>query len=166
MLERAALLAGLALLLALIVLGVRAWSTSSVARLRSRGDGRLWSALGEHPDGRPSIVVFSAPGCTACRTAQHPAVEAVASQFGSGLRVMNVDIARRPAVGRAFNVLTAPATVVLAGDGRVESFNHGFAPAGVLATQVSALGALPASPRSRTPRARPAPGAPGSAAHR
>jgi thiol-disulfide isomerase/thioredoxin len=100
--------------------------------------------LGAVPDGRPSLVVFSTPGCSACRTAQYPAVQAVASHFGHRLRVMNVDIADRPAVGRAFNVLTAPTTVVMNGDGRIEHFNHGFAPADVLAAQLSALGASPA----------------------
>ena len=66
---------------------------------------------------------------------------------GPALRVVRVDLARRPAAGKAFNVMTAPTTVVLAGDGRVGSFNHGFAPADRLSSQVSALGVAPASPR-------------------
>ena len=144
MLERAALLAGLAILLAATVVAVRAWSSRRLRRMRSHGEHQLWSALGESPDGRPSLVVFSTPGCIACRTAQYPAVEVVASRFGAGLRVMTVDIADRPAVGRAFNVLTAPTTVVLAGDGRIQSFNQGFAPAEMFAAQVSALAASPA----------------------
>jgi thioredoxin-like negative regulator of GroEL len=144
MLERAALLAGLALLLALIVIAVRAWSSHQLRQMRARGERRLWSTLGEQPDGRPSLIVFSTPGCIACRTAQRPAVEVVAARFGGALRVMSVDIADRPAVGRAFNVMTAPTTVVLAGDGRVQNLNHGFAPAEVLAGQVSALGVSPA----------------------
>ena len=144
MLERGALLAGLAILLAIIVMVTRGWVRSRVSTLRSQDRQRVWSALGSAPDGRPSLIVFSTPGCTACRTAQYPAVEVVASRFGHRLRVMNVDIADRPAIGRAFNVLTAPSTVVLAGDGRVEHFNHGFAPAEVLSAQVSGLGASPA----------------------
>jgi thioredoxin-like negative regulator of GroEL len=144
MLERAALLAGLALLLAVIVIAVRTWSSNQLRRMRAGGERHLWSTLGETPDGRPSLISFSAPGCIACRTAQRPAVEVVAARFGGALRVMSVDIAERPAVGRAFNVMTAPSTVVLAGDGRVQNLNHGFAPAEVLAGQVSALGASPA----------------------
>ena len=96
------------------------------------------SALGESPDGRPSLVVFSTPGCTACRTAQYPAVEAVARRFGQALRILMVDLSKRPAVGQAFRVLTAPTTVVLSGDGRIASFNHGFAPAEQLEAQVGA----------------------------
>lgn len=147
MIERALILAVIAAVVALIVVVARAWSAHRVAGLRSRGHERLWSALGETPDGRPSLVVFSTPGCMACRTAQYPAVEAVAARFGTSLRVVSVDLAQRPAIGNAFNVLTAPTTVVLAGDGRVGSFNHGFAPADRLFAQVSALGVSPASPR-------------------
>ncbi len=44
-------------------------------------------------------------------------------------------------------VLTAPSTALLAGDGRVRSFNHGFAAADQLSAQLIALGASPASPR-------------------
>ena len=147
MIERALTLAVIAASVVVIVLVARAWSARRLVALRARGQQRLWSALGETPDGRPSLVVFSTPSCTACRTVQYPAVEAVAARFGSALRVVRVDLAQRPAIGHAFNVLTAPTTVVLAGDGRVGSFNHGFAPADQLFAQVSALGVSPASSR-------------------
>jgi|ERR671922_599310 thiol-disulfide isomerase/thioredoxin len=141
MLERATILLGIALAVVAVTLIVRAWSTRRLHRLQSEAPAPLWSALGERPDGRPSLVVFSAPGCKACRSTQHPAVESVVSAFGSGLRVLSIDMAERPAVGRAFNVLTAPTTVVLDGGGKVRSINHGFAPADVLAAQITALGA-------------------------
>jgi thioredoxin-like negative regulator of GroEL len=143
MIERFLIILTLALIVAIAVIAMRAWSGRRVVRLRSEAGG-LWNALGESPDGRPSLVVFSTPSCTACRTAQHPAVEAVESRFGETLRILKVDLSRRPAVGHAFKVLTAPSTVVLGGDGRVGSFNHGFAPADQLAAQVSAV-AAPAS---------------------
>lgn len=144
MFERALLLIAVALALFIVVVGARVLARGRLAQLRSGDQARVWSALGAAPDGRPSLIVFSTPGCSACRTAQYPAVQAVASRFGQRLRVMNVDIADRPAVGRAFNVLTAPTTVVMDGDGRIEHFNHGFAPAEVLSAQLSALGASPA----------------------
>ncbi len=147
MIERALILALLCVLLVLGVAGVRLWSTRRVARLRLYQSESLWSALGESPDGRPSLVVFSTPGCTACRTVQLPAVEVVEARFGRALRVLKVDLSRQPSVGEAFKVLTAPTTVVLSGDGRVGSFNHGFAPADQLSAQLSAIGASPASPR-------------------
>lgn len=141
MIERALIVVTLALVVVVAVVAVRAWSGRRVAGLQAGQARGLWTALGESPDGRPSLVVFSTPSCTACRTAQHPAVEAVEARFGETLRVLNVDLSRRPAVGHAFKVLTAPSTVVLAGDGRVGSFNHGFAAADQLAAQVSAVAA-------------------------
>jgi thioredoxin-like negative regulator of GroEL len=146
MIERALIVLTLALVGVVAVIAVRAWSGRRVAGLKAGQAGGLWNALGESPDGRPSLVVFSTPSCTACRTVQHPAVEVVEARFGETLRVLKVDLSRRPAVGHAFKVLTAPSTVVLAADGRVGSFNHGFAPADQLAAQVSAV-AAPASSR-------------------
>ena len=135
---RALILAAVVVLVTVIVLAVRGWSRRRLDRLAIDSQARLWSALGESPDGRPSLVVFSTPSCTACRTAQYPAVEAVAERFGQALRVLKVDLSRQPAVGHAFKVLTAPTTVVLSGEGRIASFNHGFAPADQLEAQVGA----------------------------
>jgi len=141
---RALILVAVVVLVTVTVVAVRAWSRRRVDGLEIGGRAQLWSALGEAPDGRPSLVVFSTPSCTACRTAQYPAVEAVARRFGQALRILMVDLSKRPAVGQAFRVLTAPTTVVLSGDGRIASFNHGFAPAEQLEAQV---GAARSSPR-------------------
>jgi thioredoxin-like negative regulator of GroEL len=146
MIERSLIVLTLAVVVVVAVVAVRAWSGRRTAGLQAGQARGLWNALGESPDGRPSLVVFSTPSCTACRTAQHPAVEVVEARFGETLRVLKVDLSQRPAVGNAFKVLTAPSTVVLAGDGRVGSFNHGFAPADRLAAQVIAV-AAPASSR-------------------
>lgn len=145
MIERSLLALTLALIVVAAVYAVRAWSGRRIAGLTAGQIRGLWNALGESPDGRPSLVVFSTPRCTACRTAQHPAVEAVEARFGQALRVLNVDLSQRPSVGQAFKVLTAPSTVVLGGDGRVVSFNHGFAPADQLAAQVSVVAPLASS---------------------
>ena len=145
MLERAIVLAVAAAALVAIILAARWWSRRGVVALRRAPADGLWTALGASPDGRPSLVVFSTPSCTVCRTAQYPAVATVEATFGSALRVLRVDLSRQPAAAAAFKVLTAPSTALLTGDGRVGSFNHGFAPAEQLSAQLSALGALPAS---------------------
>jgi thioredoxin-like negative regulator of GroEL len=145
MVERALVLAVSAAAVAAIILAARWWSRRGVARLRGAPAEELWTALDASPDGRPSLVVFSTPSCTVCRTAQYPAVETIEATFGSALRVLRVDLSRQPAAAAAFRVLTAPSTALLTGDGRVGSFNHGFAPAEQLSAQLSALGALPAS---------------------
>src|SRR5947209_3669017 len=138
MTERFLIILALAVVVAAAIVAVRAWSVRRLAGLKAGPTRGLWNALGESPDGRPSLVVFSTPSCTACRTAQYPAVEAVAERFGQALRVLKVDLSRQPAVGHAFKVLTAPTTVVLSGEGRIASFNHGFAPADQLEAQVGA----------------------------
>jgi thioredoxin-like negative regulator of GroEL len=147
MVERAVILAVAAVAVSAAVIAAQWWSRRGVARLRTSPAAGLWTALGASPDGRPSLIVFSTPSCTACRTAQYPAVEAVEASFGSALRVLKVDLSRQPAAAAAFRVLTAPSTAVLTGDGRLGSFNHGFAPADQLSAQLSAVGASPASRR-------------------
>src|SRR4030081_2238656 len=147
MVERAIVLAVAAVAIAVTVLAARWWSRRGVAGWRTAPAAGLWAALGASPDGRPSLVVFSAPSCTVCRTAQYPAVQTVEATFGPALRVLRVDLSRQPAAAAAFKVLTAPSTALLTGDGRVDSFNHGFAPAQQLSAQLSALGASPVSPR-------------------
>src|SRR6267378_1813000 len=147
MVERALVLAIAAVAIAGTVILTRWWLARGVAGLRSAPAEGLWTALGTAPDGRPSLVVFSTPSCTVCRTAQYPAVETVEATFGPALRILRVDLSRQPAAAAAFKVLTAPSTALLTGDGRVGSFNHGFAPAEQLSAQLSALGASPASTR-------------------
>ena len=147
MLDRALFLAVAAVAVAAIIIVARWWLGREVAGLRATKAEGLWTALGTAPDGRPSLVVFSTPSCTVCRTAQYPAVETVEATFGPALRVLRVDLSRQPAAAAAFKVLTAPSTALLTGDGRVDSFNHGFAPAEQLSAQLSALGASPVSPR-------------------
>lgn len=154
MLERAELLFAFGLALTALGIAVRAWWHRRLRGLRAADPAPLWSALGTEPDGRPAVVVFSTPGCTACRTAQYPAIEAVESQLGGTLRVMHVDIAGRPEVGRSLGVLTAPSTIVLDKEGRIESFNQGFAPVDQLLAQLNGLGVSPASGRSQSRPAR------------
>ena len=96
----------------------------------------LWEVLGTGPDGRPTVVAFSAPGCAACRTAQKPALTALQERAGNGVRVIEVDVVEQPRVARVFGVLTVPSTAVLDPSGAVLAANQGFATADRLATQV------------------------------
>src|SRR3989441_10105262 len=157
MVERALVLALAAVAVAASVIIARWRLGRGVAGLRTMPAEGLWTALGTAPDGRPSLVVFSTPSCTVCRTAQYPAVETLEATYGSALRVLRVDLSRQPAAAAAFKVLTAPSTALLAADGQVSSFNHGFAPAEQLSAQLSALGASPVSPWQRQPLDPPTP---------
>src|SRR5713101_8447771 len=97
MVERAIVLTVAAVTVAATVLVVRWWSRRGVAGLRAAPAEGLWTALGATPDGRPSLVVFSTPSCTVCRTAQYPAIETVEATYGSALRILRVDLSRQPA---------------------------------------------------------------------
>src|SRR2546423_14951325 len=98
MVERALVLAITAVAVAAAVIRARWWLGRGLAGLRTTEAEGLWTALGTAPDGRPSLVVFSTPSCTVCRTAQHPAVENVEATYGFALRVLRADVSRPPAV--------------------------------------------------------------------
>src|SRR2546425_2589862 len=83
MVERALILAIVVVAVSATAILARWWLGRRLAGLRTiRAEG-LWTALGTLPDGRPSLVVFSTPSCTVCRTAQYPAVETVEATYGS-----------------------------------------------------------------------------------
>jgi thioredoxin-like negative regulator of GroEL len=134
--DRLLVLVALGALVTALIEGARLLAAQRLRSLRARPVTELWRALGEAPDGRPTVVAFSTPGCAVCRTAQDPALAALADRTGGRVRVVQVDAARRPEVARAFGVLTAPTTVVLGADGSVAAANHGFATTERLAEQL------------------------------
>ena len=144
MVERVLLLALIAGMVLVAVATARRWSARRAATLRNEPSASVWSALGGSPDGRPGLLVFSAPLCVACTTVQEPAVRVIEREFRGALRVVHLDIAARPDTARAFSILTAPSTVVLGPDGRVSAVNQGFASVARLRDQLSAAGASPA----------------------
>lgn len=130
--QRALILAGLALTVAGLAAAGSFMARARLRRLRLGSPGALWSALDSSPDGRPTVVAFSTPGCAACWTAQKPALAALPAS----VRVIQVDAAGRPEVARAFGVLTVPATVVFDGSGAVLAANQGLATTTRLAAQL------------------------------
>ena len=127
-----------AVLVAALVAGGRLLAARRFRVLRASAPAALWAALQTEPDGRPTVVAFSTPGCTACHTAQRPALAALEQRVGGGVRVVHVDAAARPEVARAFGVMTVPATTVLDAGGAVLAANQGFASAETLAGQLGA----------------------------
>ncbi len=137
MLARLLLLFALATVVVVGTLAACAWSRLKTRQLRSSPALALWEALGQRPDGRPTIVAFSTKACAVCRTAQAPALEALERSLGPcSLRIVLVDAAMRPDVVKAFGVMTAPSTAVFGADGQLCSCNHGFATANRLARQL------------------------------
>jgi thiol-disulfide isomerase/thioredoxin len=151
MLERFAILAILALASGSAVFLARWMSSRRAARLELSDQALLWGQLGEQPDGRPALVVFSTPACVSCRTAQAPAVDAVRAALGETLRVLHVDIGERPDAAKSFKVLTAPSSAVLDRDGRLRRLNHGFASAQELLAQLAGADRPVSAPSPRRP---------------
>jgi thioredoxin-like negative regulator of GroEL len=134
--DRVLVLTAIAALVAALVVGGRFLAALRLRQLRMAPPAALWAALETEPDGRPTVVAFSTPGCTACRTAQRPALAALEERAGGGVRVVGVDAAARPEVARAFGVMTVPATTVLDERGAVLASNQGFASTETLARQL------------------------------
>jgi thioredoxin-like negative regulator of GroEL len=135
-LDRILILVGLVAIAVVATAAVRWWARGRLRRLQATGSDQLWQALAVQPDGRPSVVAFSSPGCAACHHAQAPALRALQDQQRGQVRVIAVDVSERPAVATAFGVLTVPSTVILGASGRVVTANHGFASAARLAEQL------------------------------
>jgi thiol-disulfide isomerase/thioredoxin len=140
MIERVLVLFALVALVVVGVLVARAYARARARRLMAVFDTRLWTVLGEAPDGRQTVIQFSTPSCAACHTAQAPAVGRVEQQLGAAaVRVIEVDASERPEVAQAFGVMTVPSTVVLAPSGNVLAVNQGFAPTARLLDQLQSV---------------------------
>ena len=127
---------GVAILVGALIGVGRMVAAARLRRLREAEPGKLWTALQDIPDGRPTVVAFSTPSCAACHTAQRPALLALERMTAGRVRVVHIDAAERPRVATAFGVMTVPATVVLDRRGEVLAANQGFATAETLAAQV------------------------------
>jgi len=134
--DRVLVLTALAMVVAALVVGGRLVAARRLRGLRAAAPAELWTALGDAPDGRPTVVAFSTPSCIACRATQRPALAALEERARGRVRVLHVDAASRPEVARAFGVMTVPATTVLDEWGAVVAANQGFASADQLADQL------------------------------
>lgn len=134
MVERLALLVGLVLAGAAVVLLVR-WL---VAR---RTDARVGAALPaevplEHP-GAPTVVYFFSAGCATCPT-QRVQLDRLRAQRVP-LNVVPVDAAAEPGLAAWAGVLTVPSTALVDRDGQLREVNHGFRSSEQLADQLALI---------------------------
>jgi thiol-disulfide isomerase/thioredoxin len=90
--------------------------------------------------GQPAILYFSSPGCVPCTAAQEPALEALESELGARLQVIEIDATAQPAVADHWGVLSVPTTFVIDHLGRPRRVNHGVASAARLRGQLKELG--------------------------
>lgn len=132
--ERILLVIALAAVVAVAIVGARWLNQRRLETLKSGAPN--WQALGEQPDGRPTLLAFSTPSCAACHKAQTPAIDFALRQLDD-VRLIKVDAATQPEAAHAFGILTVPATVVIGGrDDQILAVNQGFASSARLVQQL------------------------------
>lgn len=132
----------LALALLLASLGLVIWRvlTRRTARRVSR-HARHDALLTGVADGVPVIVYFTTPGCAVCRSQQEPALESVATDAGTDVRIVTVDASLDPVAASRWGILTAPTTIVLDRERLPRHVNHGLASADTLLGQLAGVAA-------------------------
>ncbi len=122
--------------LAIVAMGVALyllWQRAHLAWVRRR------VRPATQPDGRPTLLYFSTPGCAPCWSLQAPAVAQVEDALGEAIRVVRVDALLQPDEAARWGVLSVPTTIILDHRGELRYFNHGYVTAEVLKRQISAL---------------------------
>lgn len=131
----------LALAAGIVLLGVvlfRAVNTLTLARARVRAHIPGWDASGRV---RPAatLLYFTTPTCTPCKTVQRPAIQRLREQMGDGLEVIEIDASTQPEVAGEWGVLSVPTTFVLDAQGNPRHINHGVTSTEKLLKQVREL---------------------------
>jgi thiol-disulfide isomerase/thioredoxin len=129
--ERLAVLLGLALLIVAAWGSLRLWRQARLRQLRAT---QPFAAL--VPPGMPTVVAFSTPGCAECRSRQAPALARLAQQRGPQVAVVTLSALEHPQLVARLGILTVPATVLLDASGSVRQINLGFASEQQLAAQI------------------------------
>src|SRR3954452_6129006 len=73
--------------------------------------------------GQPTVLAFSTPGCTECRTLQTPALRKLDERLRGQIHVAHLSAPEHPELVSHFGILTVPATVVLDADGVARHVN-------------------------------------------
>lgn len=86
--------------------------------------------------GRPTVLAFSTPGCSECRSLQLPALQKLATRLPEQVAIAHLSVPEHPALVEHFGILTVPATVVLDAAGTVQHINLRYTDAERLQAQL------------------------------
>ena len=86
--------------------------------------------------GRPTVIAFSTPGCSECRSRQLPALEQLQARLLDRVHIAHVSAPEHPALASHFGILTVPATIILDGTGKPHHINLRYTSADRLESQV------------------------------
>ena len=89
--------------------------------------------------GNPTVIAFSTPGCSECRSRQLPALEQLQARLQDRVHIAHVSAPEHPALASHFGILTVPATIILDGTGKPQHINLRYTSADRLESQVLEL---------------------------
>jgi thioredoxin 1 len=114
-----------------------AWNRWQLRRLSRTTAGQLLG-LETRPPNTPAVLYFRTPECSVCTTVQRPALDRLAADLGSAVRVIEVNAAAQPEVADYWGVLSVPTTFVIDRAGQPCAINHGLASKEKLLRQLEA----------------------------
>lgn len=91
------------------------------------------------PPGKPTILYFTKPDCTVCRTTQRPALARLQNLLGDQLQLIEINAYEKPELARDWGVLSVPTTFVLDNQGHPLHVNHGVTSTDKLLQQLAVL---------------------------
>lgn len=100
---------------------------------------RTPSLLADLEKNRPfgfTLVYFTTPTCTPCKTVQRPAIEQISKQLGSQLNVIEIDATEKPEIASRWGVMSVPTTFIFDPKGQLRHINHGVTRAEKLLMQI------------------------------
>jgi thioredoxin 1 len=131
MFERLLLSLVIALLAAVLLLGLRFVHLRRASRLGLAGAMATEPAI----DQRPAILYFRSDSCAPCLAQSHH-LRQLERDMGDRLAVREIDAERESALAASYGIFTLPTTLVTDGRGQVRHVNYGLAPSAKLARQL------------------------------
>lgn len=72
---------------------------------------------------RPTVLAFSTPGCTECRSLQIPALKRLSERMQDQVEIAYISAPEHPELVSHFGILTVPATVIIDSQGQPQHIN-------------------------------------------
>ncbi|MCC6790625.1 MAG: thioredoxin family protein [Thermomicrobiales bacterium] len=128
------------LIAAIVIAAIGAVSLTIRAYVASRGV-RLAAGVQLAPASNATVrlLLFSAPWCGDCQT-QKSVIDAERDRLGRPVEIIHHDVLAEGDFARTFGIVTVPALVVAAPDGRIAGVRHGLVEPDRLRSLIAAAG--------------------------